>query len=75
MGEPLANSMGKWIAGTEAKTTEHNIFNGKKKKDKWKGRTVLHSRIIFHTFRRLFYISVRTQLFMLLPHKYAISIQ
>lgn len=32
MGEPLANSMGKWIAGTEAKTTEHNIFNGKKKK-------------------------------------------
>lgn len=53
MGEPLSNSMGKWIASTEAKTTEHNIFNGEKKKDKWKNRTVLHSRIIFHTFRRL----------------------
>ena len=48
---------------------------GKKKKDKWKNRTVLHSRIIFHTFRRLCYISVWTQLFMLLPHKYAISTQ
>ena len=28
-------------------------FQRGKKKDKWKNRTVLHSRIIFHTFRRL----------------------
>ena len=38
MGEPLANSMGKWIASTEAKTTEHNIFNGKKKINEKIGR-------------------------------------
>ena len=51
--------MGKWIANTEAKTTEHNIFNGKIK-DKWKGRTVLHSRIIFHTFRYLIFLCERS---------------
>ena len=45
---PLSKSIGKWIANTEATTTEHHIFT-LKQNYKRNGRTVLHSRIIFHT--------------------------
>ena len=45
---PLSYSIGKWIANTEATTTEHHIFTVKQN-HKRNGRTVLHSHIIFHT--------------------------
>ena len=62
---PLSKRIGKWIANTEATTTEHHIFTVKQNY-KRNGQTVLHSHIIFHTLRCLCHISLWTQLFMLL---------